>query len=149
MSNFILFFISAIGLLLWACLLIWNWVCSLQMSVAKILTLIPKVQYLKSISWFLHILLCNLDFKLVSKVLVNRMKIAFLFLVSQNQSSFILGRHLHNNIIIMQHVVHSMRNKVPRPYCIVFKVDLEKAYDRLQTTLGFSIGDSSSSANPY
>ena len=47
------------------------------------------------------------------------------------QSSFVLGRHITDNIIVTQEVVHSMRKMRGRDRYMAIKVDLEKAYDRL------------------
>ena len=52
-------------------------------------------------------------------------------IVTPMQSSFVPGRHITDNIIITQEVVHSMRTMRGREGYMAVKVDLEKAYDRL------------------
>lgn len=73
-----------------------------------------------------------MGFKVISKVLVNRMKCVVPQLVSSNQCSFIPGRQMHDNVIILQEVIHLMHKKSMGPGWIVLKVDLEKAYDRIR-----------------
>lgn len=51
------------------------------------------------------------------------------FLVGEYQSSFILGRQSIDNVIIVQEALHSMRRKVGKKGWMIFKLDLEKAYD--------------------
>ncbi|KAK5795009.1 hypothetical protein PVK06_036263 [Gossypium arboreum] len=53
-------------------------------------------------------------------------------LVSQNQASFVMGRNISDNIIVTQEVVHSMKNFKGKKFEMIFKIDLEKAYDKLR-----------------
>ncbi|RDX58015.1 hypothetical protein CR513_62706, partial [Mucuna pruriens] len=48
------------------------------------------------------------------------------------KSSFILDTQGSNNIIIAQEMFHSMHNRKEKVGCMTIKIDLEKAYDRLQ-----------------
>ncbi|KAH9791596.1 putative ribonuclease H protein [Citrus sinensis] len=52
-------------------------------------------------------------------------------LIGPQQTSFVLGRHITDNIVIAQEVIHSMRKKAGKKGFMAIKVDLEKAYDRL------------------
>ena len=52
-------------------------------------------------------------------------------LISEAQSSFVPGRHITDNIIVAQEIIHSMRKMKGRRSFMAIKVDLEKAYDRL------------------
>lgn len=53
-------------------------------------------------------------------------------LISMTQSSFIKGRSTRDNIIVMQEILHSLRSKKKnKTGCMVMKLDLEKAYDRV------------------
>ena len=52
-------------------------------------------------------------------------------LISSIQTSFIPGKHITENIVIAQEVVHSMRKKKGKVGQMAIKVDLKKAYDRL------------------
>lgn len=67
-------------------------------------------------------------------------------LVSQNQASFVMGRNISDDIIVIQKVVHSMKNFKGMKIGIILRIDLEKAYDGLRwnfleetlSTVGFS-----------
>ncbi|GJU23040.1 putative RNA-directed DNA polymerase, eukaryota, reverse transcriptase zinc-binding domain protein, partial [Tanacetum coccineum] len=48
--------------------------------------------------------------------------------VSENQSAFILGRRISDNILITQELMYSYHKKKGPPRC-AFKIDIQKAYD--------------------
>ena len=95
------------------------------------IVLILKVDHPESLSQFRPISLCNVRYKIITKVVANRLKIIMPKLIGPMQSSFVLGRHITDNIIIAQEALHSMRNKKGKVGWMAIKVDLEKAYDRL------------------
>ncbi|GMI87106.1 hypothetical protein HRI_002379900 [Hibiscus trionum] len=97
-----------------------------------LLVLIPKVQNPTKISQYRPISLCIVLYKVITKILVNRLKPLLSDLVSQNQVSFVPGRQITDNIILAQEIVHSMAKKNGAKAWMAVKVDLEKAYDRLE-----------------
>jgi hypothetical protein len=56
------------------------------------ITLIPKVKKPTHVSEFRSISFCNVIYKLISKVLANRLKKVLPHIIFANQSAFILGR---------------------------------------------------------
>ncbi|KAL4271801.1 hypothetical protein GQ457_13G020760 [Hibiscus cannabinus] len=52
--------------------------------------------------------------------------------VDQTQASFVPGRQITDNIIMAQEAIHSMANKKGQSAWMAIKVDIEKAYDRLE-----------------
>ncbi|KAL2902408.1 hypothetical protein RDABS01_027490 [Bienertia sinuspersici] len=96
------------------------------------LALIPKVDAPDSAKQFRPISLCNVIYKLVTKVLVQRIKGVLPSLVSPTQCSYVPGRQITDNIVIFQEVLHSMRTKQGKEAYMAIKIDLEKAYDRLR-----------------
>ena len=63
--------------------------------------------------------------------MTNRLKEIMSSVIALNQSSFVHGRQITDNIIIYQEVLHSMRTKKSGKSFMTIKIDLEKAYDRL------------------
>ena len=55
-------------------------------------------------------------------------------IVGPAQASFVAGRHIIDNIVIAQEVVHTMRSGKGRHGIMALKIDLEKAYDRVSWT---------------
>ncbi|CAA7017011.1 unnamed protein product [Microthlaspi erraticum] len=97
-----------------------------------ILVLLAKVAGPEKIQQFRPISLCNVIFKLITKVMVSRMKPIMTKLIGPAQSSFIPGRLSTDNIIIVQEAVHSMRRKKGKRGWMLLKLDLEKAYNRIR-----------------
>ncbi|KAE8661412.1 hypothetical protein F3Y22_tig00113725pilonHSYRG00162 [Hibiscus syriacus] len=95
------------------------------------LVLIPKVDNPETINQFRPINLCQVIYKIITKVIVNRLKPMLPTVISNSQTSFIPGRMITDNIILAQEVVHSMKKKKGMKGWIAIKIDLEKAYDRL------------------
>ena len=52
-------------------------------------------------------------------------------IISPNQCSFVPGRQGTDNIIIAQEVIHKMHSMHGKKSFMAIKIDLEKAYDRL------------------
>ncbi|XP_057451938.1 uncharacterized protein LOC130743727 [Lotus japonicus] len=106
---------------------------SSQVSLVNdtLLVLVPKVDAPERITQYRPISLCNVIYKTVTKMITNRLRRIMGDLVSPNQCSFVPGRHSSDNIVIAQEVFHSMRFLKRRLGWIAIKVDLEKAYDRL------------------
>ena len=77
-------------------------------------------------------LIYSIIYKLVTKVIVNRLKHILPQLISPTQCSFVPGRQITDNVIIVQEMLHTMRSKQGRKGFMAIKIDFEKAYDRLR-----------------
>lgn len=97
-----------------------------------LIALIPKQLGLETISHFRPISLCNTIYKIVTKILVNRLKHLMPTLVSPSQIAFISGRRGTDNVIIAQELVYTIEWKKGKEGFMIIKVDIEKAYDRLE-----------------
>ena len=75
------------------------------------LVLIPKVEVPEHMKQFCPIGLCNVIYKVVTKVIVNRLRPYMNNLISPNQCSFIPNRHSSDNIVIAQEIIHIMKKK--------------------------------------
>lgn len=74
----------------------------------------------------------NVCVKLVSKMRVNRLNEIWKTIISPFQESFVPGRQSIDNIVLCQEFIHSLRYRTARKGGIIFKLDLEKSYGRLE-----------------
>lgn len=72
-----------------------------------------------------------MPYKILSKV-VNRLKSLMHLLVAKNQTNFVGGRFITNNIIIAQEAIHSMHIKTGKLGWMPITIDMERGYDRLR-----------------
>ncbi|KAK9986443.1 hypothetical protein SO802_031394, partial [Lithocarpus litseifolius] len=96
------------------------------------IVLIPKMQGPESINNYRPISLCNSVYKIITKVIVNRIRPFLDKLVSPYQCAFIPGRRGVDNAIIVQEIIHTISKTRGRVGYMAVKIDLEKAYDRLE-----------------
>lgn len=96
-------------------------------AVEALLVLIPKEEKPSSIRRFGSISLYNINVKLVTKMIVNRLKMVLDGTVAPNQASVIPGKQSIDNIMICQEVIHTLRCTKAKRDGIVLKLDLEKS----------------------
>ena len=70
-------------------------------------------------------------YKIISKVPVNRMKHLLNKLIGPNKVSFVPGRSITDNLVLIQKVMNMVHRKKGKKAWMIWKVDLEKAYDKV------------------
>ncbi|XP_073051334.1 uncharacterized protein [Primulina eburnea] len=109
-----------------------------QSFTATTITLIPKVEGSRARSDFRPICLCNVTNKIISKLLYSRLRGVVERLVSPNQSGFVPGRMISDNILLAQKLTHSLTLPT-RGGNVILKLDMAKAYDRVQWSFLFGV----------
>lgn len=98
---------------------------------ATLITLVPKIDNHISMMHFRSISLCCTIYKVTSKLIVTRLRPILPKLISPHQVSFVPGRHITDNILIAQELMFKFKNSKGKKGFIAWKIDLSKAYDRL------------------
>ena len=97
------------------------------------ITLIPKVKNLKLVSKFRPISLCNVLYKIFSKVLANRLKKILPHIITEHQSAFTKNRLILENILLAFELLHCLQNhKSTKGGFMALKLDMSKAYDHVE-----------------
>jgi len=93
------------------------------------ISIIPKSKSPSSFNDFLPISLCNTLYKIISKVIANRLQPILSHHISLEQFSFLQDCQIHEAIGIVQEAIHFI--KVKKLKIIILKIDLANAFDQV------------------
>lgn len=97
-----------------------------------IITLIPKIPNPQKVGDYQPISLCNVLYKVVAKMMVNRLRSVLGSLVSKFQISFVPLCRISDNILIACGILEFIRKrKKGKKEYFALKLDMNKAYDRV------------------
>lgn len=96
------------------------------------IALIPKISYAFKVDQFRLITLCSVVYKLITKIITRRIRTTLEDIVHPSQAAFVPNRSINDNIIINHEVMFYLKNKRSSKGFMAIKVDLAKAYDRVE-----------------
>jgi hypothetical protein len=93
------------------------------------LALIPKSDQANFVCDYLPISLCNVLYKLIAKVLANKLKHVLPTVISQQQSILLPGRLITDNVLVAYKALHTMDTRLKgKKGFMAIKLDMSKAY---------------------
>ena len=96
------------------------------------ISLIPTKLGACNFNQFRPIGLCNVCYKVISTILVNRMRPLLNKIVDPAQIAFVPNRSITKNVVLAQEIVHSFKQTRKRKGYLGVKLDFQKAYDRME-----------------
>lgn len=91
--------------------------------------LIPKKEETQNVHDYRPISLIGGAYKILSKVLANRLSKIVGSIILENQSAFIAGRQMLDSVVSLNEAMDNA--KVKKAKCMMFKIDFAKAYDTM------------------
>lgn len=95
-------------------------------------TLIPKNNCVQNPSDFRPISLCNISYKIISKIMTNRLKPMLHKIISPWQATYVPGRNIIDNTVIAHEIVRYMKTTKNSNGAVAIKLDMSKDFDRME-----------------
>lgn len=94
------------------------------------LVLFPKMDGANQLDFLGPIVICNVVYKVVTKLTAERVKSRFTSLIFDEQGDFVVGRQILDGVVVASKSIHSM--VVSKEKSMLIKLDMTKAYDRVR-----------------
>lgn len=96
------------------------------------MVLIPKKENVEEIKDLRPTTLCNVLYKIIAKVLAKRLKTILPVTIFEEQSAFVPGRNITNNVFVAFELIHFMKRKNSgQEWEVALKLNISKAYDQV------------------
>lgn len=96
------------------------------------IALLPKINSAFKVEQFRPIALCNVVYKIITKIIAGRLRPLLELIVHPSQAAFVPKRSISDNIIINHELMFYLKNKKGPNGFMAIKIDLAKAYDRVE-----------------
>ncbi|XP_020686290.1 uncharacterized protein LOC110102326 [Dendrobium catenatum] len=94
-----------------------------------LVVLVPKNDHANMPSKFRPISLCQSFYKVVAKVLINRLKPILGIIISEEQGAFVPGRSISTHGLVAQEIISKFKFSAQKSCFMALKLDMEQAYD--------------------
>lgn len=99
-----------------------------------LICLIPKIDNPYTVNHFRPLGLCTTHYKILIKLLINRVKHFLSDMISPHQGAFLKGRQTSALFLLAHETLHSMNKSKNRHGWLILKNDISKAFDTLSWT---------------
>ena len=96
------------------------------------ISLIPKKKGACKFNHFHPIGLCNVCYKVISKIIVNRLRSLLNKMVDPAQVAFVPNRWINENVVLAHEIVHIFKYTRKKKGFLGIKLDFQKAYDKME-----------------
>jgi hypothetical protein len=103
------------------------------------ITLILKQSGSHTVHHFRPISLCNIVYKIITKILANKLKSMLPNIISPMQYAFVPSRNIQDNTILAHELLHSFKNKKGKGGFMFLNMDMEKSFDKMEWEFILSI----------
>ena len=96
------------------------------------IALVPKQSGSLTVHHFRPIILYNIVYKIITKILANRLKTMLPKIISPLQLAFVPSRNIQDNTILAHKLLYSFKNKKGKRGFMFLNLDIKKAFDKME-----------------